>query len=222
MNSLIIGVFISLWTHFKGAFCKSKTYALFIKIYSFFSNGWKNSVMLNLIGNTSRESTLNKSIVYKFFRLPFTFWEFLSDKTGSYINTKIKTSALCAFAKGYIQGFMSLNLRFWGVLTLSASLSYTLLQFVATKNYSLPVVIVGAVGALLTLFKCNLMGFLNDSKIVGFIKAVIGFKDIDFNFYNKNCLDTNILSAVTLVYSLLNLTGSVSVIFSSFTLVLQL
>ena len=196
MNSLIIGVFISLWTHFKGAFCKSKTYALFIKIYNFFSNGLKNSVMLNLIGNTSRESTLNKSIVYKFFRLPFTFWEFVSDKTGSYINTKIKTSAICTFAKGYIQGFMSLNLRFWGVLSLSASLSYTLLRFVSTKDYSLPVVIIGAIGAVLTLFKCNLMGYLNDSKIVGFIKSVIGFQDIDFNFYNKNCLNVNILSAV--------------------------
>ncbi len=182
MNSLILTVLVSLWIKFRYAFVKGKTYAIFISIYNFFSNAWKKSTILNLVGNTNKESKLQTSIFYKLYRLPFTFWEFLSDKIGGYINNNIKSSAICSLARGYVQGFMAVNSRFWGIMLLGASISFTVLRLTC----SLPVLIVGAVGAVLMLLKYNFMSFLNGSKFIDLVKAAIGFKDLDFDFFKED------------------------------------
>ncbi len=194
MNSLILSVLVSLWISFKNAFLKSKTYALFIRIYKFFSSAWKKSIILNSICNTDKESKLTNSVFYKIYRLPFTFWEFLSDKIGGYINKNIKSSTICTLARGYVQGFMAVNSRFWGIMLLSSSISFTALRLVSTKTYSLSVLIVGAIGAVLMLFRCNFMSFLNGSKIVDIIKAALGFKELDFNFFDEESAKKNLIS----------------------------
>ncbi len=186
MNSLILTVLVSQGMKFKNAFVKSKTYAIFIGIYNFFSNAWKKSTILNLVGNTDKESSMKNSIFYKLYRLPFTFWEFLSDKIGGYINNNIKSSAICSLARGYVQGFMAINSRFWGIMLLGTSLSFTVLTLISEKTYSLPILIVGAVGAVLMLLRYNFMSFLNGSKFVDIVKAALGFKELDFNFFDED------------------------------------
>ncbi len=194
MNSLILSVIVSLWIRFKDAFLNSKTYAIFLRIYDFFSSGWKKSTILNLICNTDKQSNLKNSIFYKIYRLPFTFWEFLSDKIGGYINENIKSSLICTLARGYVQGFMAVNSRFWGIMLLSSSVSFTAFRLVDGKTYSLPVLIVGAIGAVMILLKFNFMSFLNGSKFVDLVKAALGFKDLDFEFFDEDGARKNLIS----------------------------
>lgn len=109
MNSMIISSLIVLFKNIKEKFVNSKTGQILSGIYMAFSRGWNNSTIINLIGNTDRKKTIDKSIVYKLFHLPFTFFEFLNSKIGEYLNKKIKTSFICDIGRTYLHNFMALN-----------------------------------------------------------------------------------------------------------------
>lgn len=184
MNSLILTSLASFFKAFGRMFRESCVCRILLAVYGAFSNGWKNSRIINFIGSTDKAMFAGKSAVYKIFRLPAAFWEFLAAKLGGLINEKIKTSVICSAGRCYVNAFMAVNTRFWGTLLLSASLAYTALKLITVHSYSVPVLIAGAFGAVLLIFKRDLMAFLNGSKAVGFIKAAAGFKNLDFEFYS--------------------------------------
>lgn len=181
---MIISSLILLFKNLKDKFINSRTGKILSGIYMAFSHGWRNSTIINLIGNTNRKKTIDKSIVYKLFRLPFTFLEFLNLKIGEYINNKIKTSFLCDFGRTYLHNFMALNTRFFGVMILSTSAIYLILKILINNSYSLPALIVGALGAVALIINYNITATFASSKFVGFCKAFIGFKDVEFDFYD--------------------------------------
>lgn len=188
MNSIILSVIAVAWGSICTAFRKSKTCELLTRIYIAFSNGWKNSLIMKFIGNTKRKSIVEGSVVYRIYRLPFTFWEFLKRKTGSWIRTRVKSSLICNLAKDYMQNFMAVNSRFWGVLILSTSVAYTLIKLVTVHSYSLPVLAAGILGAVLLLLRFNFMSFLNGSRVVDFAKALVGFRKLNFEFFDEKSL----------------------------------
>ena len=189
MNSLIITSLIAFGKRITSMFCESVTGRLLMRIYSAFSNGWQNSAIIRLIGSTDKADYAEKSRLYKIFRLPAKWWEILQVKIGGCINEKIKTSFICHLGRVYVNSFMAVNTRFWGTMVLSSSLIYTILKLVTVHSYSKPVLIVGAVGAVMLIFKFNLMAFLNGSRVVDFVKAAIGFGDLYFEFYNEKELE---------------------------------
>ena len=186
MNSFILTSLAAFFKAFGAAFKESGICKLLLWIYNSFSKGWQNSRIMNWIGSTAKNSYAKDSVIYKFFKLPVVFWEFLQKKFGTAINQKIKTSFICALGRSYIHNFMAVNTRFWGTLLLSSCLGYTLIKLVTVHSYSKLVLCVGAVGAIALIFKFNLMAFLNGSKVVDFVKAAIGFKHLDFEFYNED------------------------------------
>ncbi len=185
MNSLIITSLIAFGTKLASMFKESFTGRLLMRIYNAFSSGWKNSCIIGFIGSTDKPDYACKSLIYKICRLPAVFLEFLQKKIGVYIADKINTSVICHLGKVYVNGFMAVNTRLWGTMILSSSLIYTLLKLVTVRSYSIPVLIVGVIGAVMLIFKYNLMAFLNGSRFVDFVKAAIGFGDLDFEFYNE-------------------------------------
>ena len=186
MNSFILTSLVAFFKAFGAAFKESGICKLLLRIYNTFSKGWKNSRILHWIGSTDKNSYARDSVLYKFFRLPALFWEFLQKKFGAAINQKIKTSFICSLGRSYVHNFMAVNTRFWGTLLLSSCLGYTLIKLVTVHSYSKLVLCVGAVGAIALIFKFNLMAFLNGSKVVDFVKAAIGFKHLDFEFYTED------------------------------------
>lgn len=191
MNSLILTYLAAFGTKIVKMFRESGTCKLLMRIYNAFSNGWKNSRIVGLIGSTDRAEYADKSLIYKIFALPVRFWEFLQKKIGGFVNESIKNSVICNLGKTYVNAFMAVNTRFWGMLLLSSSLIYTLMKAVAVHSYSVPVLIVGAVGAVMLIFRYNIMAFMNGSKFIEWVKTALGFKDLDFEFYKEELLNGN-------------------------------
>lgn len=185
MNSLILTSLMAFFRAFGRMFRESGICKLLLRIYNAFSNGWKNSVILRGIGSTDRADYAQQSLIYRLFRLPVVFWEFLQRKIGGFLNEKIKSSVLCSVGRCYVNSFMAINTRFWGMLLLSSCLAYTLIKLASVQSYSKLVLCAGAVGAVLLILNFNLMAFLNGSKVVDFVKAAVGFPDLNFEFYNE-------------------------------------
>lgn len=179
MNSFIMSSIVSMWHAFVRVFKESGLYKLLIKIYNGISQSWKNSAVMNVLRkNTNSEK---ESAVDRILKCPFTAFTFLKRKIGGFIDKTISQSCICFCGKTYIQNFMAVNTRFIGIMLLSSSLGYCMYQM----RFSKIAAIAGAVGAIMCVFNCNLMGFLNGSKFVDIIKSAAGFKKLDFNFYDE-------------------------------------
>ena len=185
MNSIIISAIIYLCKAISDKFLQSKTCALLMKIYNCFSRGWKNSRFINLFENTNKKGIAEESIFYKIFRFPFAFCEFIGKKAGSYINQNIKSSFLCDCARSYLHNLMAANTRFIGILILCASVSFVVLNAIASGELSVIGLVFGAVGAALLIFNYNIISLMNGSAVIGFCKSIIGFKNVTFDVYNE-------------------------------------
>lgn len=182
MNSMILtalsGFFKSLWQMFKN----SGLYWLLMKIYSGISGSWKNSVIMTRIRNSGQDCISNETVTAKAVYCPFAFLSFLKRKIGGFIQNNISQSCICKWSRLYIQGFMAVNTRFFGIMLVGTALSYICTSMHISKISALA----GAAGAVLCIFNYNLMGFLKPSKFADLIKSALGFKGLDFEFFDEN------------------------------------
>lgn len=186
MNSLILTSVISFFRAFGTFFKKCGIYKAVNKIYSAFSKAWGKSIIVDIIGRDEREGEAVKSVTGKIFRTPFTVWEIIRNKMGNRARETISKSIICMHGRTYIQNFMAVNTRFFGIMLLCASIVYTLLHIVDTGSIS-KISLAGAIiGALLSIINYNLMSFLNPSKLITFIKSAAGFRQLDFDFFDES------------------------------------
>lgn len=186
MNSLILTSLAAFFKGFWRMFHESGTYALFMKIYNAVSRSWANSSIMTLLRKNERDE-LNKSLAARFFRLPFTAMERLKSKIGNFLEGNVRNSFICSWSRTYVQSFMAVNTRFFGIMLLCASVVYGAAKFFKAGAYSNLPAAGAVIGALMLIFNYNLMGFLNPSKFVGLVKSALGFKNLDFEFYDENC-----------------------------------
>ncbi|MCC8169004.1 MAG: O-antigen ligase family protein [Oscillospiraceae bacterium] len=184
MNSLILTSLASFCKGFAALFKKSGVYALFMKIYGAVSRSWNNSAIVRWLRKDERSEVMS-SAAGKIFGSPFVFMDFLKRKLGGFIETNIKSSFICEWSRMYVQNFMAVNSKFFGIMLLCASVGYTAVIFLRTGSFSKIVLDAAVVGAIAWLINYNLMVFLNTSKVVDFIKNAAGFKKLDFEFYNE-------------------------------------
>ena len=185
MNSIILSSLASFFKGFAAMFRQSGIYSVFMKIYTAVSNSWKNSRIMTCLRKDER-SNLSSSAAASFFKLPFTFLNFLKAKIGAFLENNIQNSFICSWSRAYIQNFSAVNTRFFGIMLLCMAVMYSLLRFIRTGTYLNIALIAAALGAIMTIFNYNLMGFLNPSKVVDFIKSATGFKNLDFEFYDES------------------------------------
>ena len=183
MNSVILASIAAFFKSFWEVFQKSGIFAAVNKVHGAFSSSWKNSTIISWL---EKEGKAVGSITGKIFRLPFTFLEFLQSKTGAFLREKKEKSMVCAISRTYVQNFMAVNTRFFGIMLMCASLVYTVMHMLLSGRISKFALIGAAVGALVSLMNYNVMAFLNPSKVVDFIKSAAGFKDLDFEFFDKS------------------------------------
>lgn len=179
MNSFILSAVATFFKSFVGMLRKSGVYALFMKIYNSISSAWKNSSIISFISNKKNDDRSVNSITAKVLYSPFRFIEILRSKIGEFIEKNIAESVICDLAKTYLHNFMAVNTRFFGIMILTTVIIYC----IANMNFSKIAAIVGAVGAVMCIFNFNLMGFLNPSKVINFLKNAAGFENLDFEFY---------------------------------------
>ena len=171
---------------FADKFKKSKLGSAVEKVNNFFRKSWKNSIIMRFCkGNAIKTCG---SAVQKLAFLPFTFLEFLQEKIGDRLAEGIKKSAICNAGNVFINNFMALNTRFWGMLLLVATVVFNTVHMQAGTGINKIILALSAVAAVLVCMNFNVMGFMNTSKLIDFLKACAGVKNINFEFYEEKCL----------------------------------
>ncbi len=179
MNSFILSSIAAFCHSFANAFRKSGLCKLLMKIYNGISGSWKNSSVMTWIRNIGQNES--NSVAVRIVRCPFTFLTFIKKKIGKFVESNIKNSFICHWARVYIQNFMAVNTRFFGIMILATVVCYSIVGIHLSKI----ALIVGVIGAIMSVFNFNLMSFLNPSKVVSVIKSAAGFKNLDFEFYDE-------------------------------------
>ena len=185
MSSLILSSLALFFKKLWWAFQKSGIYALFWKIYNGISTSWKNSAVMTILRKHERDGESTQSVVSKILMSPFTFLEFLQRKIGAFVKRQIEKSVICAWSRTYVQNFMAVNTRFFGVMLLSVFVAYNIASIVRGGGFSKLSLAAAFLGGIAVLMNYNLTSFLNGSKAVEIVKNAAGFKNLDFCFFNE-------------------------------------
>ena len=185
MNSWILTSLTAFFKAFWGIFQKSGLFSIITGIYNACSRSWENSVIMTALRRDCRDGMAAKSICGRFLRLPFAVMEKLRNSLGGFLKEKAEKSFICNLANIYVQNFMAVNIRFFGMMLLSMSLAYTFIKFAMNGSLSRISLITAVIGAVVSLVNFNLMGFLNPSKVVTFVKNAAGFRGLNFEFYDE-------------------------------------
>ena len=185
MNSLILATLGAFFKAFSGLFQKSALFTLINKISGACSKSWENSTIMTALRRDSRDGMAVKSATGRFLRLPFTVLEKMRYGLGAFLKEKSKNSVFCTLSRTYVQNFMAVNVKFFGIMLLCMSLAYTFIKFAMSGSLSKISLIAAVFGAIISLVNFNLMGFLNPSKVVTFVKNAAGFRGLNFEFYDE-------------------------------------
>lgn len=153
------------------------------KINEWFRKRWNTSVIVNFLEKDCKGKAIGA--VEKVVFAPFTFLEFVQRKIGTALGEKIENSAICEAARDYIHNFMAINTRFWGVMLFCASGIYNILKFSGSGFINKYVAVIMGISVLMMCFNMNIMGFLDGSKVVDFVKACAGVQNVKFDFYSE-------------------------------------
>lgn len=188
MSSLILSSLAALFRNLRTAFWKSGLYMLFRKIYGGITLSWRSSGIMTALRKRGDGGGLGQSAAFKILMSPFTFLEFLQRKIGMFVKTQIEKSCICKWSRTYVQNFMAVNTRFFGVMMLAVFAAYNVVSIARGGGFSRLLLAAAFLGGIAVLMNYNLMSFLNGSKAVDIVKSAAGFKNLDFDFFNESCI----------------------------------
>ena len=180
-----IGMFHGAWLFIWGLIKNSFVYKILRRIYDRISGAWKRSAIAGWFRTLHINSdALEKSIAGRVIRSPFTFLEFLQRKFGEKLSAGIEGSGLLNMCRAYLNNILALNLRYIGILMLSALVGVMAGQII--KYGSINYILAGAavVCVLISLINVNITDYLKSSGLVRLVCTLFDV-DADFNWYDK-------------------------------------
>ncbi len=176
-----VGYFEAFWLFLWGWIRASVTYRVLRGLYDGIANGWKNSRICSWFRREHGFGAwLGGSIFGKIFRLPVTFLEFLRRRFGEAWAAGMEKSRLLGVCRGYLDGFLRLNLRFLGVLLLSSGCGSLLggVLFSPPLDRAQTVICIGVMllGGICILLKGNLFDWFKNSVVVKFLLRCVGIQ----------------------------------------------
>lgn len=184
MNSAILNSLKMFFMAVKNCFLESVIGKCFLKVASAISKSWKNSSIISLFRKDERN--YNNGILLKILYLPFTLCELVNKKASDKLYDGIQRSFICKISRIYINNFLAINTRFFGILILSFTLMMSVFNIIKGAGISILIFIISIIGAVLIISNFNIMKFLNNSIAVNFIKSCAGFKDLDIEVYKND------------------------------------
>ncbi len=210
MNSLILSSLATFGRRFMNLWRGSGVYALLMKIYGGISASWNKSAIMTRARREGSGKSLQNSKTAKVMSSPFALMALIREKASGFFERNISGSFICSWSKTYIHSFMALNTRFFGVMLVSCAFAYC----AAGGHISKIALIAGIIGAVMCVFNYDIMSFMNPSKVVDIVKSIAGFKEINFDFFDKKRAHDKIRLLLALLVGLV--TGaamSVSIIY---------
>ncbi len=177
------GYFLTFWLFLWNRFIKnSMLYRVLCGIYGTISEKWRESAITNLFRRTFfDDNTLRKSIVGKVCFFPFILIEWIQKKFGERLTSQKENSFVIRTCKYYLHNLLALNLRFIGVLLLSASASSLAGSLICRTGIKLELVGM-ALGGVLCLFEFNATTLFKNSGLVTLVEKAFDTK-LSFDFY---------------------------------------
>lgn len=186
MNSMILSFIMSFCASFINMFKRSKTYKLFNRIYDTFSKGWGNSRIVSWVkrdGDTDHIS-LN-SRFSRICKAPFTFYDFLRRKIGTWLSSKIEKSCIVHMCNSILHNMLALNTRFFGVMILGLQIGRTVMEFLRGGiSFGWVSIAMTVVGVVLLLININITQTFATSRVMAFIQKTAGF-DVHYDIFKK-------------------------------------
>ena len=155
------------------------------KIYNSFKAAFANSFFVKLIKSKGKAELEKTSIFCKLLRVPTAFLSAVCKIFSKLVRDFADNSIVSKYAQGYLGGSLSLDVRFFSLITLFSCAVGFVLNLLRGKIIW-PLLILAAAGFALSFVRARLADYIDDSAFVRFIKASLGFENISFNIYKKN------------------------------------
>lgn len=177
------GFFFSVWmSFFENIVKKSVIYKWLTAFYAWVSGLWSESKINNWFKNQSfDDGFIEKSFFGKALRLPFTLLDAVRERYNEKLTAQKENSFIVRTCKYLLHNFLALNLRYIGVLSLSAGAVSLIFCLCMGGKLAAPLLLTVAGGAL-TLFPVNVTEYFKDSLVVKFIEALLG-SELSFSFF---------------------------------------
>lgn len=183
MKSIIVSEIVSISKGISVKFRESKLGSAIENIYRAAGRSWKNAVTVNVMKKNAENAG---GYVKKITGLPFDFLEFVNVKFGKKISDTVSKSVLCESARRFVHNFMALNTRFWGAMLFSAAVFYNIFKFAECGFVNRYVAAATVIFVTMMFFNADVTGYFESSKLVDFVKACMGFKNLSFEFWDKS------------------------------------
>lgn len=183
MNSLIISGIYSFIIYIVGLVRKSFLWRGLSKIHSFFRDSFQNSFLVKLIKSRGETVYRNTSVFCRLLQFPTAVVSALLKLIAPFIKSFSENSPIAKMGKGFVDSFLSINLRFFGLIIGSAGVSGFIVALITGKPLLNKLALV-LVGAVLFLFKVKLADYLDNSFFVRLFKSIFSFNETSFKIYN--------------------------------------
>ncbi len=179
-NGYILTFWLFLWNRF---IKNSMVYRVLCGVYSCISSKWRQSAITNIFRKVFFcEDAVRGSAVGKLCFLPFILIEQIQKKVGARLVSQTENSFLVRSCKYYLHNLLALNLRFIGILLLSASASSLVVSLLRPGAGIRPELAGMLFGAVLSLFDVNITDYLKKSLAVKLIEKALDV-ELSFGFY---------------------------------------
>ena len=177
------GYFLTFWLFFWNRFIKNSCiYKVLCGIYGFLSAKWRQSRITNLFRRTFlNEGFAENSLAGRLLFLPFRIIEWIQKKVGAKLTRQKEKSYIIRSCKYFLHNLLALNLRFIGILLVSASASSLVVSLIRGGGIKLELIALVA-GLLLVPFELNFTEYFKGSWFVGLVESVLDTK-FSFDFY---------------------------------------
>lgn len=179
VDILTFSSFKTLAKRTENLFSGSVLWGILTKIHLYFRNSFKESSIIAALKSQSNAEFCKSSVFCRILGLPVFIISYILKAVSAYVRSFSKNSTLSELAKGYVNGFLSLNISFFGLMLFSECAVKGVLSLIfggRTKIYF----IAAAFGLALSFVKVRLSKHIDGSVFVRFIKASLGFSDVSF------------------------------------------
>ncbi len=155
------------------------------KIHKILTTSFSRSVVMSAIKHKGSLNFEESSFFCKVLRIPTAVISSLGKFFTGIIKDFVDKSIAAKYAKGYLSGFLSIDVRFFALMSLFGGAAGFMLRLFK-GDFSVILLVFSVIGFMLSFVKIKLADFLDDSIFVRFFKSSLGFEDLSFCVYRES------------------------------------
>lgn len=192
------GYFYYIWCcFFSNVIKNSVIYKWLTGFYGGISKRWNSSAICRRFKKARfDEDFITKSLFGKILRIPFSILDFIRTRFSEKLTRQKENSFVIKSCKYLLHNFLALNLRFIGVLAVSAAAFDIVFSLVLGGGFVISVLIL-LFGIILCAFPVNFTDYLKNSAVFRAVGYVLGTEfSYDFYYVTKCGKGAKLYSAV--------------------------